>query len=151
MTYKQFSELESGATITISQFREIFADSASATIKDNSVRGAATVYTSAVKVGDKVNNGTMFIEVVEDTPGTKPRKNTLKHYLDTQVGDYGYIQILTADGAFLCEGKVNELRANPLFGLINESERKYRRAYLNDSSQMEGKRNITIEIPWLEL
>ena len=65
MTYAEFSNLESGSTITMEQFKSIYSDCSSATIKDNSVRGAATVSADSVKVGDKVNNGTRFIEVVE--------------------------------------------------------------------------------------
>lgn len=66
MTYLQFSELEPGATITMEQFKQIFADVSYVTVKDNSVRGAKTVSTSDVSVGDLINNGTRFITIVED-------------------------------------------------------------------------------------
>lgn len=65
MNYNQFSELQQGETITLEQFYTIYKDSLSVTIKDDSVRGAATVYKNVVKVGDKVNNGTRFIEIVQ--------------------------------------------------------------------------------------
>jgi len=65
MTYLEFSELEPSSKITLSQFHEIF-QSDYATIKDSSIRGAATVACKDVKIGDKVNNGTRFIEIIAE-------------------------------------------------------------------------------------
>ena len=62
MTYNQFSELQSGATVTMQELASLNAESF--TIKDNSVRGAKTIYASEIKAGDMVNNGTRFIVVV---------------------------------------------------------------------------------------
>ena len=50
----------------MSQFKEIYNNVSYATIKDNNVKGVATVYVTEVKIGDKVNNGTRFIEIIED-------------------------------------------------------------------------------------
>ena len=63
MSYKQFSDLISGDTITYDQFNEIFAGVDYVTVKDDSVRGASSVYRSSVQPGDMVNNGTSFILV----------------------------------------------------------------------------------------
>lgn len=62
--YLQFSNLNSGEKITLEQFHNIFNGSTSVTIKDNSVRGAKTTSYWDIKVGDWVNNGTRFIEIV---------------------------------------------------------------------------------------
>lgn len=62
--YYQFTKLERGATITLKEFETIFTGGSSVTIKDDSPRGAKTVSYWDVKVGDKVNNGTRFIEIV---------------------------------------------------------------------------------------
>jgi len=64
-TYNQFSNLQSRTTITLHEFQTIFSGGSSVTVKDDSPRGAKTVSYWDVKVGDKVNNGTRFIEVVE--------------------------------------------------------------------------------------
>lgn len=64
--YIQFSNLKPGSTITLEQFHNIFDGGSSVTIKDNSVRGAKTISYWDVKVGDKVNNGTRFIEIIEN-------------------------------------------------------------------------------------
>ena len=81
MTYDEFSELKSGNTITIKEYNEIFADCSSVTIKDNSVRGAATVSKNSVKIGDYVNNGTRFIKIVEDVKiePAEPKKEITKY------------------------------------------------------------------------
>lgn len=66
MTYQIFSKLNKGDTITFSQFEEIFKECGTATIKADNARGCKTVSVSDVKTGDKVNNGTCFIEVVAE-------------------------------------------------------------------------------------
>jgi hypothetical protein len=64
MTYKEFSELESGSAITIAQFEEIFIDSTSVMVADDSPRGCKAVYKDLVKKGDYVNNSRRFIKIV---------------------------------------------------------------------------------------
>jgi hypothetical protein len=64
-TYYQFSKLEKGATITLKEFEHIFTGGSIVTIKDDSPRGAKEISYWDIKVGDKVNNGTRFIEIVE--------------------------------------------------------------------------------------
>lgn len=64
--YIQFSKLEKGDQLSIKDFHRIFTGGSSVTIEDDSIRGAKTVNYFDVKVGDKVNNGTRFIEIVEE-------------------------------------------------------------------------------------
>ncbi len=66
MTSTAFENLGKGDTITFSQFEEIFKECGTATIKADNARGCKTVSVSDVKRGDKVNNGTRFIEVVAE-------------------------------------------------------------------------------------
>ncbi|MCL2188094.1 MAG: hypothetical protein FWC16_03470, partial [Defluviitaleaceae bacterium] len=48
----------------------------------------------------------------------------LKVYLDKQIGEHGYVCIYRKNGAFLCEGKVQELRDAPLWRLMDEENAK---------------------------
>ena len=64
MNYETFSNMASGGTITLKEFHEIYNGCSTATIKDNCIRGAKTVCVNNVKIGDLVNNGTRFIEIV---------------------------------------------------------------------------------------
>jgi len=68
--------------------------------------------------------------------------NNLKKYLDTQIGDHGYVRITKRDGSLLCEGKVSDLRANRMWVLIAEDERRIYRAYTGKSEN--GERNCII-------
>jgi len=71
-------------------------------------------------------------------------QSNLKKYLDKEIGEHGYIEIRRYDNAFLCEGKLGELRTVPLWELINESESEYSKAYLGTSES--GKRSIVVHL-----
>ena len=62
----------------------------------------------------------------------------LKKHLDSHIGDHGYVKIIRHDGAFLCEGILSELRANPLWGLLDEDGASYSKAYsfIRDNGKM---------------
>jgi len=66
----------------------------------------------------------------------------LKKFLDSEIGEHGYIEIQRNDGAFLCEGKVGELRAVPLWELLDEDNAKIKMSILSVSQS--GKRCIKI-------
>ena len=68
MTFSEFSKLESGSTITLEQLNQIYKPHDSVCIKDNSKRGLATVFVHEVTAGDRVNNGTYFVEIVKAPP-----------------------------------------------------------------------------------
>lgn len=69
----------------------------------------------------------------------------LKKFLDTQIGEHGYIRIAKRDNVLLCEGKVKELRENQLWQLIGEEDAKIYRSFSGDSPDT-GKRCITIQL-----
>jgi hypothetical protein len=66
----------------------------------------------------------------------------LKKYLDTQIGEQGYIQVRRHDDVYLCEGRVKDLRQNSLWSLIDEENVTYKCAFLDKSEA--GHRCITI-------
>ena len=68
--------------------------------------------------------------------------STLKKYLDKEIGDHGYIQILRYDNALLCEGIVCDLRTVPLWELIVERETEVKKAY--SSVSQSGRKCTTI-------
>ncbi|MDR0326590.1 MAG: hypothetical protein LBI19_10930 [Oscillospiraceae bacterium] len=69
---------------------------------------------------------------------------TLKRYLDGQIGEHGYVCIRRHDNAFLCEGKLGELRSVPLWELIDEENAKVKCAYSGTSES--GRRCIVVKL-----
>ncbi|MDR0325402.1 MAG: hypothetical protein LBI19_04815 [Oscillospiraceae bacterium] len=69
---------------------------------------------------------------------------TLKKYIDRQIGDHGYISVIRHDNAFLCEGRVGELRSVPLWELIDEESAIVHCAYSGTSES--GRPCIVIKL-----
>jgi hypothetical protein len=68
----------------------------------------------------------------------------LKKFLDSQIGEHGYICIYKGkkDKKFYCEGKVAELRATDLWKLIDEENAKISCSYSGQSEN--GRKCINI-------
>lgn len=66
-TWKEFSELKSGDKITVDELWNIFDDDVSICVKDDSVRGCKHISRKEVKLGDWINNGTRFIQLISLT------------------------------------------------------------------------------------
>jgi len=66
----------------------------------------------------------------------------LKEFIDSQIGEHGYIEIERNNGVFLCEGKVSELRAVALWRLLDEDNAKVKASMLSESQS--GKKCIKI-------
>ena len=66
----------------------------------------------------------------------------LKKFLDTIIGEHGYICIYNESKNFLCEGIVSNLRNDSLWELLNEEEAKVECSYSGTSEN--GKKAIII-------
>jgi len=66
----------------------------------------------------------------------------LKKFLDTTVGEHGYICIYNESKNFLCEGIVSNLRNDSLWKLLDEEDAKVKCSYSGTSEN--GRKAIII-------
>jgi hypothetical protein len=96
---------------------------------------------------DTQNKETSNLENQEQTAEksvAKPRKGTLKHLIDKELGEHGHICVYNKYGGFLCEGKPQDLRKDDFWVLMNEQESRVSKSYLGTSEK--GKRAIVIHL-----
>jgi hypothetical protein len=93
------------------------------------------------------NQDNQDIQATHDKPeitAPKTSKGTLKHFIDTELGEHGNICVYNRYGDFLCEGKPKDLRTDKLWGLMDEWNSKISKSYLGTSQS--GKRAINIHL-----
>jgi hypothetical protein len=81
MTTQEFSMLTANDTISFKEYREIFKNELSATIKKNNLYGRDEIWMEKVKPGDMVYNGYRFIEIKEPKR-KKPRSRYPKDFTE---------------------------------------------------------------------
>jgi|GEM_PF-1973351 len=87
-------------------------------------------------------------EAKHETPETpklsKPRKGTLKQFIDTEIGEHDNICIYNRYKDFLCEGKPSELRQNGLWRLLDEENANIKMSYSGISENGNKAINIVL-------
>ena len=82
-----------------------------------------------------------------NTKGGTNVKNHMKNlptFLNSQIGEHGYICIRNKKGGLVCEGKVNHLRTLSFSKILNDEGVKIQKAMLGES--IFGKKCINLYV-----